>query len=217
MDIVELGASVIRKGVALWSGVNRIGDAPNDVEPLPDGEVFQGLGLASLPYPATDDGFVEGVCVRGAGGRDVTWLGARDTRTGTIVGNLRPGDTCVHSTGPQQAAQLQCKEKNRQVLMATKDGNGKTMLCMLDGSSGKFQLVLSGMIVELDSGSKNITISNGQASIFMQGSTIALDGDVVLGGKVGDPVNNIMTAPGVGGPGTSLAFVAARGVKPAVG
>lgn len=199
LDIVELGSSLIKDGVTLWQGITRLSDEDEaDIEPMGDGEIFQSLGVSSLPYPSDDNGRAEGLCARGVAGRDTCFVGARDTRSAEIVGALKPGDTVLHSTGPQQAAQVQCKEDKRQVLMATKDSADKTMLCMLDGSSNKFQLALAGMMLEFDGSDKSITITNGKASILMQGSTIALDGDVILGGTKADPVNKLMVSPMVG-------------------
>jgi hypothetical protein len=196
-DIVELGKSLTKKGVVLWQGVTRLSDDEGDVEPLGEGEVFQGLGISSMPYPADKNGKAEAVALRGVGGRDTTYVGARDTRSAAIVGNLKPGDTVVHSTGPQQAAQVQCKEDKRRVLMASKNGAGKTIIVMLDGERDTFEVVLGGMILQLDAKQKSFCVTNGQASIIMQGGTIALDGDVILGGKIGDPVMKVVVSPAV--------------------
>lgn len=183
LDIIRIGASKLVEGVALWQGYTEASDDDADKEPLDDGDVFQGLGLTSMPYPADDDGYAEGVCARGSGARDVVWLGARDTRTAAAVGNLKAGDTCLHSTGPQQAAQIQCKEDKRQALMATKASNGKSMLVLLDGTNDKFQVSLGGMVIDMSAKDKTMTLSNGAgASIMMQGNTIALNGNVITGG-----------------------------------
>ena len=197
-DIVELGASVAKKGVALWQGGIRIGPEPDDLEPLGDGDVYQGLGVSSLPYPADSTGKAEAVALRGVNGRPCTYVGARDTRSAAIVGNLKPGDTVIHSTGPSQAAQVQCKEDKRQALLASKDRDGKTIVALLDGSGGgKFQVVLAGMILQMDAAEGSFSITNGKASIIMSGSAIILDGDLVLGGKIPDPANKIVISPAV--------------------
>jgi len=219
--ILELGALALRRGVALWQGIKRSGDSDEDIEPMGDGDVFQGLGLTSAPYPSDGNGKAEGIGLRGVGGRLLSWIGARDTRSAAIVGNLKPGDTVVHSTGPQQAAQIQLKEEKRQVAAVTKDASGKTMVVLLDGNSGKFQIVLNGMMIDMDPSNKSITLTNGAASILMQGGTIALDGNVILGGKIGDPVNKVAIAPGLppgvpAAPGIGLTFGAAPGVAVAV-
>ena len=194
LDIVELGTSLVKEGVALWQGITSISEEEGDDEPMGESDVFQSLGISSMPFPSDDAGFCEGLCVREIAGRDTCFLGARDTRSAAIVGNLKPGDTVMHSTGPQQAAQVQCKEDKRQVLMATKDKNGKTMMVMLDGTTGKFQVVLPKMIFEMDSATGNFLFNNSKCSILVQGDTIALDGTVVAGGRIPDPVNKIMTS-----------------------
>ncbi len=201
-DIVELGASVVKGGVALWQGVTRLSPDPGDVEPLGEGDVFQGLGLSSCPYPSDANGKAEGLCFKGVGGRNSVYAGARDTRSAAIVGKLKPGDTVLHSTGPSQAAQVQCKEERRQVLMATKDGQKRTMVVLLDGEANKFQVALAGTMFEIDGNTGNFTITNGQASILMQGDTVCIDANVILGGTKADPLQKV--AIGLLGPAPSL-------------
>lgn len=197
-DVCELSAPTVKGGVPVWPAVNRLGPDPGDVEPLGDADVFQALGVSSLPFPSDDGGKAEGVILRGVGGRPAVCVGGRDTRSAAIVGNLKPGDTVLHSTGPSQAAQVQCKESKRQVVMASKDPNGKTIVINLDGGNNKIQFVLSGMVFEMNGQDKSVSITNGQCQILMQGSTICLDGDVILGGTTADPVNKIMVSALVG-------------------
>lgn len=197
-DIVELGASILKKGVALWQGYTRVTEDAADIAPLGGGDAFQSLGVTSMPFPADDAGKAEGVCLRGIAGRSNIYVGARDTRSASIVGNAKPGDTILHSTGPQQAAQVQCKEEKRQVILATKDGRNKGMAVLVDGDSGKVQITVPGMMLQMDSNDGSFALTNGEASILLQGSTIALDGDVVLGGRQPHPVNKIMVSPTVG-------------------
>lgn len=227
-DIVALGAARVESGTVLWQGSLSLSEEDGDVEPLGDGDVFQSLGVTSAPYPADDDGHAEGICVRGIAGRNATFIGARDTRSSSIVGNLKPGDTVVHSTGPQQAAQLQLKEKKRQAALVSKNSKGKTMVFLLDGDADKAQIVLDGMIFEMNAADKSITLSNGKASILIQGETIALDGNVILGGTNPNPAAKFMTSAmlppagqvpsAVGGPTPVVALMvgAAKGVFPAI-
>ena len=92
----------------------------DDVEDFGDIPQMQCLGVSSAPWQADDSGRCEGVVIGGAGSRNGVCVGARDTRTNDIVGNLKPGDTVVHTTGPSKAAQLQLKESKRQALLVTK-------------------------------------------------------------------------------------------------
>lgn len=175
LDLIQIGASKLLEGVALWQGYTKSSDDDADKEPLDDGDVMQGLGLTSMPYPADDDGFAEGVCARGVGGKDVIWLGARDTRSAAIVGNAKPGDTILHSTGPEQAAQVQCKESQRLVGMFTKSSGGKSMVCALDGSTDQFNLILAGMAMQFNARDGTVTIANGKgATLLMQGDTVTV-------------------------------------------
>ncbi len=197
IDLVELGASLVKRGVALWSGVTHVSEDQADVQSLPDGDVYQSLGVTSAPFPADSNGKAEALCVRGIAGRNTTFIGARDTRSATIVGNLKPGDTVLHSTGPQQAAQVQCKEDKRQVIAATKDGQGRGMAVLLDGDSGKIQILVPGSIIEMST-SGDITMTNGKASFLMQGDTIALDANVILGSRFPNPAMKVVVSPSVG-------------------
>src|SRR4051812_48496861 len=115
IDIAFLGASSVstKTGVPRWEPAVPITDDEQDVVPYGPLAVYQGLGLSSLPYPKDATGYAECVVIRGAGGRAAFCLGGFDTRTASVVGNMKPGDTVLHSTGPNQAAQLQLKEVKR--------------------------------------------------------------------------------------------------------
>ncbi len=113
-DIALLGASKIgANGSPVWQPAVPITDDSEDLEGFGECQVFQSLGISSLPYQKDENGFAECLVMRNVGGRDAVCLGARDTRSAKIVGNLKPGDTVVHSTGPSEAAQLQLKEEKR--------------------------------------------------------------------------------------------------------
>lgn len=193
-DIVQLGTSVIKNGVVLWQGITQLTDDPTDVEPLGEGDMMQCLGVSSMPYPATAEGKAEGVCLRGVAGRDTTWIGARDTRSAEIVGKLKKGDTVLHSTGPQQASQVQCKEDKRQVFMSTKDKNGRTMVVLLDGNANKFQVVLNGCIFEINGNTKQALLKCGDESILLGQGSCAIDATCILGGTKPDRVNKLCTS-----------------------
>lgn len=221
-DIVNLGSSRASEGTVLWQGTAPLSDDETDVEPLGEGDVYQGLGLYSMPYPADENGKAEGLCVRGVAGRNTVFVGARDTRSAAIVGNMKPGDTVLCSTGPQQAAQLQLKEEKRQAALVSKNASGKTMVFLLDGEADKAQIVLAGMMFEMNAKNKSCTLTNGEASILIQGGTIALDGDVILGGTNPNPSLKFMIAPALAPVPTAIAttsaghpVAAAKGVFPA--
>lgn len=186
LDIVTLGASSqAPDGSVKVQAQIPVGNdgGQNDVEPFDEIQLLQGLGVTSAPWPADDSGHAEGVVVRDCGGRNAVCIGARDTRTASIVGNLKPGDTVVHSTGPEQSAQLQLKEAKRQAVLATKGTDTKQILVLLDGQNDKVQVLAFGGIIEMArSGSgARIVMSDGQGGgIHIEGGQVVFDGTVML-------------------------------------
>jgi hypothetical protein len=215
LDVIKLGASKLAEtGAALWQAVRAITDDVSDVEPFGEIDVFQALGVSSMPYPADDSGHAEGVIVENCGNMDAVCVGARDTRTAKITGNLKPGDTVLHSTGPSQAAQVQCKEEKRQVVLATKNKAGETQALLIDGNKEKFQVAVGGCMLEIADGGFTLTDASGKASIIIRNGTINLVGKIVLGGLTPIPALSIMLGPVTGSPGgpTSTPMFAAQGV-----
>lgn len=156
----------------------------DDVEDFGDAPLMQCLGVSSAPYSKTDEGYCEGVIATGVGSRDAVCLGARDTRTAKIIGKLAPGDTVVHTTGPNQAAQLQLKEAKKQALLVTKTSDGKTAVCGLDGKNDKFTVALKGYIVEVsEANGINLVDKTGKAGIQIKDGIVSIFGIVVLGGR----------------------------------
>ncbi len=214
-DIAVLGASSIAaNGCPIWQPVVPLTDDDNDVEGFGQAQVFQALGISSLPYQKDDKGFAECLMLRNVGGRDAVCVGARDTRSAKIVGNLKPGDTVIHSTGPSQAAQLQLKEAKQQAVLVTKDDADETMAVILDGLNGKFQIAARGAMIQIDKDG-SITMSEpGGAALHLANGQVNIIGKVVLGGGTPNPAMSIMLGPVTGSPGgpASVPLVPAQGV-----
>lgn len=212
-EVVKLGASEqhpTTKAVG-WQCINPItGD--DDFEDFGLVDVLQTLGITSAPWPADDSGFAEGLVLRNAGNRNALIVGARDTRTAGALGTVRPGDTVLHSTGPEQAAQVQCKESKRQVVAYTKDTDGQGMVVMLDGKNNKVQVLARGAVLEiLDNGDCRFLNKSGTGFIF-QGSDIIPVGTLHLPGM--PPGMVLMCGPPTGSPGSvaSVPMFAVLGV-----
>lgn len=150
------------------------GEGQGDEEQFDDIDSLQSLGVSALPFPETDDGFAEGVVLRGCGGSVGCVVGGRDERCASVYANLRPGDTCLHSTDPDAAAQFQAKA-TRQAVMLTTASDGSTMLHMLDGKNDKVQIAAFGGIIQMTPDAITIT-GPGGASIIMQGDTVTVQG-----------------------------------------
>jgi len=219
IEIGILGASSVssKTGVALWEPIVPVGDDSNDVESFGPTPVYQGLGLSSFPWPKDDSGHAECLMVRHCGGRDLVCLGARDTRTESVIGNGKPGDTMLYSTGPSQAAQLQLKEAKRQAVLVTKTSSGKTMAVILDGKNEKLQVTHAGAILEIDADGNISIVSSSGNGILIDGSGIRPIGPFVAGaGNTPGLVFALMTAvpPVTPATGAPLPLIPCLGMAP---
>lgn len=185
-DIGILGASRLTdSGALVVTVVNPVGDdpeKPDEVETFGEVDFFNALGVTAYPYPASADGHAETLCTRHVGGSDGVAHGGRDTRTAKVYGTLAPGDTALHSTGPQQAAQVLCKEETRTVAAATKGTDGKNIVLVLNGEKDKIQIAGFGLAFEM-SREQGIVLSDGAATLQIKDGVIMLSGQVVLGGR----------------------------------
>lgn len=147
--------------------------------------VLSQLGVTAMPYPATDEGTSQMLVLTGIAGANGVCVGGNDTRTAKITGNMKPGDTIVHSTGPQQAAQLQLKEEKRQCALVTKDDRGKDFGLFLDGTkvTGTFTIPKAGTIHITQDQGVVITDNTGKASIQLIDGKVIILGQIVLGGR----------------------------------
>jgi hypothetical protein len=196
IDFVDLGASRLDADSGAVLVQAKSAPTGDDEAEAPDyGEMplMCALGLSAMPFPSNDNGAAQGVLLK-VPGMNGCIIGARDTRTATIYGNLKPGDVCLHSTGPQMAAQVLCKEEKRQVVAVTKGPDGKSLVVMLDGDTGKYQVLASGACIEIDPAGDISLTNKGGASLMLQGDTIYLVGKIMLGGT--NPLPGfIMTSP----------------------
>lgn len=163
-DIVNLGASELDpktrtllvqcKGAAVDSD----GTAPDYGRVA----VMSQLGLTVKAWPADKNGSAQGIVATDAPGVNAALVGARDARCADVVGNLKDGDVCLHSCGPQHKAQIQLKETKRQVALLTEDKNKDTQMILLDGSGdGKLQIAVGGCMLEMHKGVITLTAGDG--------------------------------------------------------
>lgn len=185
-DIAILGASRLDKETlsALWSCAVPVANDVDDVDSIGDLDVFQALGVTSLPYPKDDDGYAEALVLRNVGGRNAVAVGARDTRSSAIVGKMKPGDTVLHSTGPEQAAQVQLKEEKRIAAVLTTDTDEVTIGIVLDGKNNKLQILARGACFEIDPDGDISLMAKGGAALLLQGSDCYINATLHLPGML---------------------------------
>lgn len=212
----ELGAAKVEDGVLFvrckGGAVDSDGSAP-DYGAAP---MLCALGVTAMPFPPTEEGAAEGLVDRDTPGFNGIITAARDTRTAKIVGGLKPGDTVVHSTGPQQAAAIYLKEEKRQIAALTKDDDGNALMLVLDGTTKKFQVSVGSILLELDGASGKISLLNGDGGGFLiDGKNFHMMGNPVLG--AGNPPGFcLMLGPPSGSPGgpASAPLIPCMGITP---
>jgi hypothetical protein len=200
-DWCELGAASIENGVlsarCKGGAVDEDGTAP-DYGAIP---MMCALGVTAVPYPPTKEGAAEGKISHDVPGLNGVIDAARDTRTAAAIGNPKPGTSILHSTGPQQAAQVQCIEDTRMVALLTKGDDGKTMMLLLDGSKSEFQLTLNGFILKVEKNGDFSMLNASGAGIIAQGSNVGFGGTLNVGAGGAPPGSTLLCgiAPSPGG------------------
>lgn len=193
IEIVNLGASSLKDGSPRWQSYVPIGNDNDDILPLGELPVYQGLGLTSLPEGKDASGSAEGVVVRNVSGRKGAVIGARDTRDADIVGKLDQGDTVLHATGNGKKPQLQLKKKKRIAATVVPCEDGTDALLTIDGKNHRFQFLAWGMAFQM-SKKDGITISDGKGGgLQIAGGEVTVLGTLRLPGIA--PGNFIVQAP----------------------
>ncbi len=160
---------------------------------------FCALGLTVKPWPADKNGSAEGIAATDVPGMDGALVGARDVRCANVVGNLKDGDVCLHSVGPQHKAQIQLKETKRQVAVLSEDSDGETQMILLDGTANKYTVAVSGAVIEIDKkGVASIIAADGSGLVVGNGGVRIL-GKLTVGNP--QPGFTIMMGPQIGSPG----------------
>lgn len=199
--LVFIGVSVQKDGgVNAWQAYRPLTDDVNDIEPWGEIDVMQCLGLTSQAFPKDDSGYVEGVLIGGIGGRNGIIVGARETRTASIAGRLSPGDTCVHTTGPGNVAQLHLKQEKKAAALVVTDRDGKNQVFILDGQNKKVQLFANGAAIEIDDSGDISLLGKGGAGLLIQGGDVVINGNLKLPGM--PPGMYLMAGPMTGTPTT---------------
>lgn len=157
-----------------------VGESDEDAETYGKAPLMQALGVASLPAEPDSAGQCEGILIENVAGLPGVIVSAWDTRTFSIFGNLEPGDTVLHSTGPAKSAQVLCKEKKKQVVLTTLGPDGKQITVMTDGKNGQAQMQAFGFTLTINK--DGIIAEGGGARLMVKGDQVIIQGGVVIGG-----------------------------------
>jgi hypothetical protein len=175
---------------------------------LPIGELplMQSVGMTAMPYGKSGEGdattTAEAVVLDNLGGFEAVVVGGRDHRTAKMVGAMKPGDTVLHTTGPNEVAQVQLKEKKRQAMLVTRRKNGEMMIINLDGAEDVVHIAAFKFVIQITpDGGIEMSSANGKNGITISDDVVWVRGNVVLGGATPIPGMALMIGPAIGSPG----------------
>jgi len=204
-NLVTLGASKLVNGVPLVQALSAITDAANDVSPYGEIDVVSQLGVSACPAEADASGQAQGIICENVAGVKAMCIGARDTRNASIYGNLKPGDTALHATGPKGVSQCLLKAEKRQAILSTKDSKNRQILVVLDGKNDKLQIAAFGATLELSDDGEWSCVDKTGKGWRLQGGTMHITAALHIGGMVPNAAMAIMVGPKVGSPGGAAA------------
>lgn len=197
-DVVDLGASSLSPTTnaviasCKGSSLDDSGDAPD----YGNVTIACGLGIAARPAPADSDGSAQGFILDDVPGQQGVCVGAFDPRCADTYKRLGPGETAVFSTGKGYDSRLLCKDQAIALVV------GDDTVVNVDRKNEKTSIACGGQLVEV-SKENGILLRGGGCEIHLSGGTVAISGNVVLGGKTpvtpllgGTPVTPV-PAPGV--------------------
>ena len=116
--------------------VVQIGDSTNQSVDSDRAEWWQPCGFASMPAaPTQGAASCQGIAIKHSD-RDMCFA-ARDLRSATIYGNLKPGDSAVYETGSATAISL-WKAADKSVNHMTADANGNSIFRRMSPTEDRF-------------------------------------------------------------------------------
>lgn len=207
--VVDLDVGKIANGLPVWQGFQSLSADPDDKEPF-EGDVFQPLGIASLPYQQDDDGGAEAVAVEGTGGMQTAYIGGRDVRCAGIYGALEPGDFAAFAPHPNQACQVLLKGEKRIASLITKDKNDEIAMVTIDGENEELQIMaFGGMLHYSKAGGWRLADKDG-AGFTVGGGIITIYGKIMLSGPASKLPVRIGVAPTGGAPSPTVFAMVGR-------
>jgi hypothetical protein len=207
LDLCTLGAAQLNPetNVVTVQTLREFDD--EQTEALGDAPMMCALGVTAIPLGPSDGGHAEGVTMSPCGPYASGIVGATDTRCADVVGNMKPGETCVHNTGG--TAKTRARSFYKENCAATIVGDD--LVLMLDRKNSKitisgfghvFEMSVAQGIVMMAKGGKNGIRLQEDGSVSIWGTSVNLGGmtapgtpatAVIMGpsGMTGVPAPNV--------------------------
>jgi hypothetical protein len=206
-ELVDIGAAKRDEKtneLLVQAKTEQIGATPDDAPGLDAAPVFGQLGIAAIPWPADERGNAQGI-KEDAPGHNGIITGMRDARAAGIVEELGPGETCIHSTGPDFDTRLFLKKQLWSLMI------GDDCAVTMDRENERFTIACFGHIFEM-SAANGCVLTTGGATLQLKDAVANLLGQVVLGGR--SPFSQVLFTDK---PGTPVVGTGPAGGVPALG
>jgi hypothetical protein len=192
-DLLDIGAAKLdprTNALLVQAKTTQVSADADDAPDIGDAPMMCALGVTAFPYPADEHGNAQGI-KSDVPGTDGIITAARDTRTATVTAELGPGETCVHSTGPEFDSRLFLKDKLAAIVVSD------SMSVVIDEKNQKITISCFGAHIEA-SKDGGCYMSSGGAMIQVKDGVCTITGQVVLGGR--NPIQPLLMGPsGVAG------------------
>jgi hypothetical protein len=208
MDLVDIGSARLdpkTNTVLVQAKSAQIGSSEEDAPGFDGAPLFGSLGVTAVPWPKDDRGNAQALVEEGVPGHNGVVTNARDARAAGVVQELGPGETAIHSTGPDFDSVVFLKKQLLALMV------GDDMAFVMDRESQKVTLTAFGCVLELSSAQGVTITSGGGATVQLFGPIASVMGTVVLGGRIPTfqlPYLTVPNVPLVGTPGPQGANVA---------
>ena len=181
MDLVDIGAASLdpkTNTVLVQAKSAQIGSTPDDAPGFDNTPVFGQLGVMAVPWGADERGNAQGTVDESIPGHNGVITSIRDARAAGVVQQLGPGETAIHSTGPDFDSLVLLKKQLAAIMV------GDDCAIVMDRENKRFSVSCFGLHFEM-SAANGITMTTGAgATTQLFGAINSVMGQVVLGGRV---------------------------------
>jgi len=189
-ELLDIGAARLdakTNTVLVQAKSAQIGSTPDDAPGFDDTPIFGQLGVTAVPFGKDDRGNAQAIGDENVPGHNAVITSVRDVRASQVVQEIAPGETGIHSTGPDFDAVALFKKQ----LLALMVGNDCAIV--MDRENKRFSISCFGLHFEM-SEANGVVFTDGQgATTQLKGGVNSQMGQIVLGGR--NPVAPVCYSP----------------------
>jgi hypothetical protein len=179
-DIVDLGASKLDErtnALLVQCKAAPMGVSPDEAPDFGDTPMLGHVGVTCRPWPKDARGAAQGVIDESLPGTNGWCTAAWDPRCSSVVAELGPGESALHSTGPDFDSRFFAKDQLAAIVV------GDDCAVVMDRKNKKFSISCFGCHFEM-SEENGIVLSQGGVMIQLKDLISLMAPQTVIGGRV---------------------------------